>query len=706
MRGLLVKKKRSAALFLVFTACFGILAGRLFYLQVIRASWLQEKALEQRFHEVPVEAQRGKILDRHGRLLAASVHADCVGAVPAEVRDPRATARILASILKMNPIEIETRLRQRQAFVWIKRRLTSEEARAIRARRLPGILIEPKPQRFYPAGDLAASLLGFAGSDNQGLEGLEVYYEPYLRGRPGWDMAEFSALGRHIPGGERHYQPPVDGDTLVLTIDEGIQFIAERELETAVTETGAKRGLVIVMEATGASAGEILAMATFPRVDPGNFLAFPQETWKNFCVTDQFEPGSTFKIVTAAAALEENLVKPESTFFDPGYLLVEDRRLHCWYPGGHGSQTFVEAMENSCNPVFASLALALGAARFRRYIEAFGFGAKTGIDFPGEATGSVPKLGEAKRVELATMGFGQGVSVTPIQLVAAMAAIVNDGFLVRPRLLKELRDPQGRVIRRGEKVVVRQVISRQTSATMRMLLESVVVNGSGNRAAVPGYRVGGKTGTAQKPARGGYGSEVVASFLGFGPADHPRLVCLVMLDEPSCGIRYGGVIAAPVFARIMGSALRSLGIPPARRPEPDSDSEKVKAPNLLNLPVTEAETLLARAGLKGRRVGEGEIVLGQAPMGGTEVEPGSTVWLYLDPTAKYNNLDEGLVVVPDLTGLAPPEAEKLLFSLGLKLKALGDGVACTQEPKPGKQVRPGTPITVRFAPPAEDAGDR
>ena len=695
-----VKKKRSAVLFLALAVCFGVLAGRLFYLQAIRAPWLQERALAQRFHEVPVEAQRGKILDRHGRILAASTHADCVGAVPAEIRDPRATARILAPILGMDAAEIEARLSQRQAFVWLKRRLTQAQARAVRARQLPGILVEPKPQRFYPAGDLAGSLLGFAGSDNQGLEGLEVYYDANLRGRTGWDMAEFSALGRHIPGGERHYQPPVDGDTLVLTIDEGLQFIAERELEGAVAETGAKRGLVIIMDVAGSRAGEILAMATFPRVDPADFLACPQETWKNFCVTDQFEPGSIFKVITAAAALEEDLVKPSSTFFDPGYLTVDDRHLHCWYPGGHGSQTFVEAIENSCNPVFASLALSLGAGRFRRYIEAFGFGERTGIDFPGEATGTVPRLGEEKRVELATMGFGQGVSVTPIQLVAAMGAIVNDGFLVRPRLLKELRDPAGRVIRRGEKTVVRQVISRQTSATMRMLLESVVVNGSGNRAAIPGYRVGGKTGTAQKPAHGGYGNEVVASFLGFAPAERPRLVCLVMLDEPSCGIRYGGVIAAPVFARIVGSALRSLNVPPGQaKPSPGAEgSGKVKVPNVLNLGPAEAESVLRGAGLTARRVGEGPVVLGQAPMAGSEVERGSAVLLYLDPAAKYNRFDEGLVTVPDLTGLTPPAAEKLLAPLGLRLKAVGDGVAQTQEPGPGARVSPGSPITVRFRP--------
>ncbi|MGE5550679.1 MAG: penicillin-binding transpeptidase domain-containing protein [Bacteroidota bacterium] len=690
-------KRRTAVIFLVTAACFGILGGRLLFLQILKAPWLQAQAEGQRFHQVPVDAHRGPILDRNGRLLAASVDADCVGANPAEVVDPAATAAILAPILHLEAGDLEARLRLNQSFVWLKRQVRKAEADRVRAKKLAGIVVLPKAQRFYPKY-LAGQLLGFAGSDNQGLEGLEIYYDALLRGQRGWDMAEFSALGRHIPGGERRYQEPIDGDTLVLTIDERIQFIAERELDQAVAETGAKRGLVILMDPDG----EILAMASRPQFDPNRFLDFPPEVWKNICVTDQYEPGSTFKVVTAAAALEEGVVSTKSTFFDPGYLTVDDRHLHCWYPGGHGSQTFVEAVENSCNPVFASLALSLGAERFQRYIRSFGFGGRTGIDFPGEATGTVPKLTGMKRVELATMGFGQGVSVTPLQLVTAMTAIANGGFLVRPRLMKEIKNREGEVLREGKREVVRQVISRQTADTMRMLLESVVVNGSGNRANIPGYRVAGKTGTAQKPGRGGYGSDVVASFLGFAPADQPRLVGLVVLDEPSCGVRYGGVIAAPVFARIMSSALRILNVP-AKVVEAvhEDGSGTVTVPNVINLAPSEGQAILIRAGLVPGLKGQGSFVFDQVPKPGARVPSGTTVLLYFDPAEKYNRFNESPVLVPDLAGLKPIAVEKILIDLGLRLISVGDGVARAQEPRAGTKVNPGTPITVRFLPPEQ-----
>lgn len=701
MRGLQVKK-RTAVIFLIMAAGFGVLAVRLAYVQAIWAPWLQKEALGQRFHQIPVDAQRGMILDRNGRPLAASMHADCVGAVPAEIQDPVRTAGILAPLLAMDALELEEKLRQHQSFVWLKRRVPRASAQAVKERNLAGIVIEAKAQRFYPT-DIAGQLLGFAGSDNQGLEGLEVYYDAYLRGQRGWDMAEFSAVGKHIPGGERRYQEPVNGTTLVLTIDEGIQFIAERELDRAVAETGSKRGLVIIMDPR---TGEILAMASRPKLDPGNFLAYPQETWKNICVTDQFEPGSTFKFVTTAAALEEGVVKPSSTFFDPGYLTVDDRHLHCWYPGGHGSQTFVEALENSCNPVFASIALSLGPDRFQRYIRAFGFGARTGIDFPGEATGTVPKAAGLKRVELATMGFGQGISVTPLQLVTAAACVANGGFLPQPHLLKELRDAKGNVIQRGKRVVPRQVISRQTSETMRMLLESVVVNGSGNRAGIPGYRIAGKTGTAQKPGAGGYGNEVVASFVGFAPADQPCLVGLILLDEPSCGVRYGGVIAAPVFGRIMSSVLRGLNIPARAAGVTATEAAgPTVVPNVLNLGAGEAKAFMTKAGLQVRLYGQGDLVISQFPMGGAKVPPGTTVLLYFDPGEKYNRLDENLVIVPDVTGLRPDAAAKILGVLGLRMMPVGEGLASAQEPAGGSMVKSGTPVTVRFRPPGETGRD-
>lgn len=695
MRGLQVRR-RIALVFLLMSACFGVLAGRLSFLQVIKAPWLQEKAHGQRLHQIPIDAHRGIIRDRDGGILAASYDADCIGAIPAEVRDPARTAAILAPILGMKVDDLSAALSERRSFVWLRRRATKEQAEAVKDARLPGIRVEAKAQRYYPK-EIAGQVLGFAGSDNQGLEGLELFYDAVLRGRRGWDLAEFSAIGRHIPGGERYYVPPVAGDDLILTIDEGIQFIAERELDQAMAETSARRGLVLIMDPRD---GGILAMASRPRMDPNDFLSFPQETWKNICLTDQFEPGSIFKVVTAAAALEESVVTPSSTFFDPGYLTVDDRHIHCWLPGGHGSQTFVEAVENSCNPVFASLALSLGPERFYRYIKAFGFGSKTGIDFPGEATGTIPKLDGLKRVELATLGFGQGlIAVTPMQMARAVAAIANGGYLIRPHLLKEIRRPDGALVKRIEPEMIRQVISGATAETMRKLMESVVLNGSGNRASVPGYRIAGKTGTAQKPSKGGgYGNEVVASFVGFAPADDPRLVGVVMLDEPQCGVTFGGVIAAPVFGRIMAAALRDLNIP-ARvdRLAPSDKDGLARVPNVLNFSPVEAQRELERNGLQVRSMGTGSYVIDQVPKPSALVKPGTTVLLYFDPAEKYNIADPDQVKVPDLSGLRPEAVEKILTGLGLRLIAVGDGTAGAQEPRAGLLVSPGTSVTVRFS---------
>ena len=352
--------------------------------------------------------------------------------------------------------------------------------------------------------------------------------------------------------------PPRDGVSLVLTLDERIQHIAERELEKAVLQEGAKRGCIVVMNPI---TGEILAMAVYPTFDPNNYQNYPVNTWRNWPVTDQFEPGSTFKIVTAAAALEEGVVR-RFGIFDPGFLV--DTRLGCWRPARPSSLC---GAENSCNPVFATLALRLGKEKFYHYLEAFGFGSPTGIDFPGEARGIVPPLSRVKNVELATIGFGQGISVTPVQLLQALAVIANGGFLLEPRLVREVRSVDGEVIKRFEKQVVRRVLSEKTAEELKLILESVVTQGSGNRAQIPGYRVAGKTGTAQKPVGGAYGAERIASFLGFAPVEDPQVAALVILDEPQGPVKYGGVITAPVFAAVVRDVLRYLGVPPST-PEP------------------------------------------------------------------------------------------------------------------------------------------
>lgn len=690
-----VTKRRTTILLLIVFGLISLLFGRLFYLQILRSGELQEKAEAQRLLKVPVEPKRGWILDRRRRPLALSYDADCIYAHPVQVKDPHQTAALLAKIVGRDAQELEMLLRKRVAFVWIKRKATEAEAQAVRKARLPGVEVVQKAQRFYPQNDLAAHILGISGIDNLGLEGLEVYYDPILRGVPGSEQAEFDSTGHRIPLGERRYVPPQDGNHLVLTIDESIQNIAERELEKAVRENGAKRGCILLMDPMN---GEILAMGNYPRFDPNRYNDYPGENRKNWTVTDSYEPGSTFKVITAAAALEEGAVSKDSQFHDPGYIMVEDRMLRCWRAGGHGSQNFVEATENSCNPVFASLALRLGKDTLYRYIKAFGFGEPTGVDFPGEARGILQTSERIKSVELATTGFGQGISVTPIQLLNAFCAIINGGDLLKPHLIKEVRNQRGEVIRQYGRTVVRRVISEKTSKEMTVILRSVVANGSGNRADVKGYRVAGKTGTAQKPSGGNYGQGRVASFIGFAPADAPRVAGLIILDEPMGSIRYGGVIAAPAFADTIRDVLRYLGEQPKLEPG-DAETEQMTVgtvPNLVNATREEAIELLKKAGFSVRTLGRGRRVVEQEPKGGAKAPEGSTVLLYFNMAEKYNKGRASEVIVPDLTGLSPEKAAEILSKLKLNLLPEGSGIAVEQAPTAGCRLAPGSPVRVRF----------
>ncbi|HYH05056.1 MAG TPA: penicillin-binding transpeptidase domain-containing protein, partial [Bacillota bacterium] len=512
-------KKRIAILLLTVLVLVGCLILRVIYLQVFMAGWLREKAELQRFRALSILPRRGTILDRNRNALAISVDAECVFAVPKEVgietvqvkkkgsrvssqekaEMRRRIAHIVGGVLSLEPQRVERLLSKQASFVWIKRKATFTEIenlrRVLKTEKIHGIEISQSPQRFYPQKFLAAQVLGIAGIDNQGLEGLEKHLDRYLQGVAGSDRAEFDTLGRHIPQGERRYIPPVDGKSIYLTIDQNIQFITERELEKAVLDTNSKRGMAITVNP---QTGEILSIANYPKYDPNNFKDYPAANRRNALFSDMYEPGSTFKVFTAAAALEEGLVSPDSSFFCSGSIVVDDRRLKCWKAGGHGSQNFIEALENSCNPVFATLGMRLTKETFYKYIKGFGFGKMTGVDFPGETPGMLKPLDKVGNVELANIGFGQGVTVTPIQMVMGVSAIANGGYLLKPQLIKEIRSSDGKLEKSYNTQVVRQVLSSKTSALVRQLMESVVINGSGNKAYLPGYRIAGKTGTAQK----------------------------------------------------------------------------------------------------------------------------------------------------------------------------------------------------------------
>lgn len=702
-------RKRVAFLFAAATCILTLLFGRLAYVQVLRNDLYRERALLQRLRPVPVDAKRGTIYDRKGRELAVSISADSVYAVPAEISklskaEVDEVAETLARLLGLDKSDVHKKLTTRMATVWIQRKVPPEIAAKVRKAELPGIGITERSQRFYPKENLASHILGLAGIDNQGLEGIEVYYDSFLKGAPGKIVAERDGQGRQIPQGVSRYIPPQDGANIYLTIDEVIQYIAERELDRAMAATGSTKGVVIIMDPAN---GEILALANRPDYDPNAVNDYPASARRNTALADSYEPGSTFKTVTAAAALEEGVVKRDDEFDDPGYIIVEDRRLKCWKAGGHGHQTFVQAVENSCNPVFVKLATGLGRDKFYEYINAFGFGQKTRVDFPGEASGLLAEKESVGPVELATIGFGQGVSVTPLQIVNALSTIVNGGYLMRPHLVKEIVNPDGEVVKKIQTEMVRQVISKETSQELTDILASVVGNGSGKNAQVPGYRVGGKTGTAQIPDKGGYGNKVIASFMGFAPVDKPRIAAIVALYEPNTPITFGSVLAAPVFSAIAKDVLRYLGVKPTEKTSEAADqntvqSEKLPAkvvvPDVRNLPVVDAIDTLEDNGLKGRYKGEGVIVYDQVPKPGLRMKRGATVVLDLDiPASKSRSGTK--VTVPDLEGRTIKETAGILARIGLKLKFTGTGVAAEQIPAKGKRVSWGGVVEVKFKEP-------
>ena len=684
-------KKRVITLFVIVCLGFSGVAAKLGWVQVINNSFYRDKALNQRMRPIPVDASRGAILDRNGNELAVSITADSIYAVPTEIEDPEETAYILAGLLNMDEAVVLRKITTLQQTVWVQRKVDNSIANAIRELNLPGILIAESSQRFYPKDNLAAHIIGFAGIDNQGLEGIEVYYDDRLRGSDGRLVAERDATGKEIPDGMRSYVAPIEGNTIVLTIDEVIQYIAEREIKKAVEGTGSKRGMVLAMDP---KTGEVLATAIYPSYNPNSYNDFSSELRRNLAIIDEYEPGSTFKVITAAAALEEGLVSASDEYYDPGYIKVKGSILRCWKAGGHGHQTFEQALGNSCNPVFVELAQEIGASKLMQYIEAFGFGMKTGIDFPGEVSGKVQDLTKVGLVELSTTGFGQGISVTPIQLLSAVSAIANGGSLMKPMMVKEVISSTGEVISSSSPTKVRQVISEQTAKELTKMMVSVVTDGSGNPATVPGFQVAGKTGTAQKAEAGGYGAGRIASFVGFAPADDPKVAMLVLLDEPSTDIKYGGVLTAPIFGAIMKEVVRYLELTPASLVQEITNIRNAEVPNVTGAIQADAKSRLSQDGFLVRIEGNGSVVTNQVPKAGSIVAQGTSVILYCaDNTYSQAPVGEK-VTVPNLLGKVLKEAAIAIGSNGLGVIPRGSGIVVGQSPAAGTIVSKGTVIEI------------
>ena len=668
------------------------LIGRLLYLQFYKSAWLSENAVDQRIREIPVEAKRGIIYDRHGRELAVSVSTESVYAIPAEIRNPEETAARLAAILALDENNLKNKLKKRQAFTWVKRKIDAETARQVQMLNLPGIGLTQESQRYYPNDNLAAHILGFNGIDSQGLDGVEMTFDSYLKGRSGSIVIEYDARGREIPQATHRFMPPVEGHNIYLTIDLVIQQIVERELDRVMKETQAKAATIIAIDPRD---GGILALANRPDYNPNKFSEYSPKFWRNIAVSNAYEPGSTFKIITTSAVMSEHIVKPEERFFDPGEVEVQGRNIHCWKHGGHGSQSFTEVVQNSCNVGFVNVGLRLGRDPFYRYIDAFGFGRHTNIDLPGEAKGITIDRTKATPINIATMSIGQSIAVTPVQLVTAVAAVANDGKLLRPQIVREVKDKSGQVIRGFQPDAVRQVLDTSVTKQVNEILESVVSQGTGKNAYIEGFKIAGKTGTAQKVGAGGYlPDKYVASFVGFAPADSPQVAMLVIIDEP-VGLYYGGQIAAPVFGAVMKDVLQYLKVnpQPSSSAKPGSAEAHVLVPSVINLSVPEAMKELEKAGLTPRVEESGDRIADQIPKPGSRIPAGGGVLLYT-MTPRYSS---GEVTVPDLTGRTQREAADVLAELGLIINPVGTtGKAVKQDPLPGSKVLSGTSIITYF----------
>lgn len=708
MRGTNIQvRKRLTMVFFLAGLVFICLIGRLAWIQFVHGEEWQGKAEEIRMQDVPVDARRGTIMDRNGNQLVTSISVDSIYAIPSHVRDPRDAARRLSPILEMDEDELYKRLTKRSSFEWLKRKIDFDISKQVKDLEIKGIKTVEENKRYYMHESLASHVLGFTGVDNQGLLGLEKSYDDVLKGKAGRIVVEYDAMGREAPEALHDFIDPVPGQNIVLTLDETIQYFTERELDKVVSTYDPKLAVVIVMDPRS---GEMLAIANRPTFNPNHWTSVSKEIWdRNPAIWYNYEPGSTFKIITASAALDAGAVKPSDEFHDPGYATVGGRHIRCWKAGGHGSQTFEEVVQNSCNPGFIKVGLDLGKKRFYKYIRDYGFGQSTGLNLPGEEKGIIIPEKQATDLNIATMSIGQSIAVTPIQLITAASAAINDGKLMQPYLVKEITGAGGKVIKTNKPVELGQVISSQTSAELRILLEKVVSQGTGGNAFVNGYRVGGKTGTAQVVGSGGYvQGRYVASFVGFAPANDPQIAILVMIAEPQGGIYYGGQVAAPVFQAIAKDTLRYLGLPeipglekPKNPWEQLLPKIEVKVPNVVNLPAGEAEKVLKAIGLSVEITGDGQMVYEQIPQAGAVVNSGTTVILDLRLS---NENKKGKVTVPDLSGLTVKETADLLDGIGLYLNPAGTGLAIEQNIPPGSKVAAGSKVKVEFRPPGWKPG--
>ncbi|MBE6881540.1 MAG: PASTA domain-containing protein [Ruminococcaceae bacterium] len=705
---------------------FSILFARLFQLMILDSEEYQRQAAENQLKVTTIAANRGSIYDRNGNKLAMSTTAWTVCVSPKEIKNENEKALIisgLSEILGTNQDYIREKCERNNYYQVIKTRIGKDLAEEVTAfasnNGIKAIYLQEDVSRKYPYENFASTVIGFVNDENIGAYGLESFYNGILSGTAGKLVSAKDSWGQDMPFEHDELYSSEDGNSIQTTLDEGIQYFVEKHLELAVKEHSVReRGACIVMDV---NTGAILAMATKGDFDPNAHTVLPESVkeeilklpedeqgeatlqaqyamWRNKTISDPYEPGSVFKIITLAAALDSNTSTLGDHFTCIGYANVADRKISCWQNRGHGDQTLADAVQNSCNPAFIEIGLRMGVENFENYFEAFGLTEKTGIDLPGEAT-SIYYSDGMTEINLASSSFGQTFKVTPIQLVTAVSAAVNGGNLYKPYVVSKVISEDGSIVEEYEPTLVRQVISEETSKTVREILETVVSDGSGRTAAVPGYKIGGKTGTSEKLDKVSEEGEVenyVSSFLAVAPAYDPQIVVLLLLDEAQMENPYGSVVAAPVVGAMLADILPYMGIEP-NYTEAELEAMTGKVKDVTGQLVHDAMTTLRIQGYSVTVVGEGTTVVAQSPEAKSLLDAGGTITLYTDESLIPKEIE-----VPNVEGMSVTEVNNAIIGAGLRLKLIGvsesatDQVAYSQTPAAGEKVMPGTIIEVSF----------
>lgn len=710
---------RVLAFLLAIVILFLVLVGRLLYISIFRSKDYKAMAEEQWTNEIQIDARRGRILDRNNRELAVTANVFRVDLdlitlrkyIDKKETDNIEVAKLLAEALEMDEEKVLSRIELTYPSgnpansATLIRRVEKEKADKVKELDINGVIVSEDTKRYYPNGDFLSHTLGTTNADGEGLSGLELYYNEELMGIPGVRVSEVSGNSASNPYSETSFTPPVDGKDMTLTIDENIQYFVEKVAEDALKKHNADSVSIAVMNPNN---GEILGMVNKPGFNPNNPYegseafngkdesAKLQNMWRNTIVSDSFEPGSIFKIITSIAAIEENIAGKDEVYYCDGSLNVAGRNIKCWKPGGHGVQNFNQTLENSCNVAFMEMGAKLGAEKLNEYIKLFGFGTQSGIDLPGEATGIVKNVEDINAVDLATISFGQTNTMNGIQFMTALNAVANGGDLIQPHIMKELSHKDGNGTKIIDEVFVpkiqENIVDEKSTMRVKEALESTVSKGSSKDAGIEGIKVAGKTGTAEKvdPETGTYGAGYIASFAGFAPYDNPQVSLIVIIDNPKNGEHFGGIVAAPFAGELFNNIFNYISL---NEGQLDQKDESVIIPDLRGDKVTSAEKTLNELGVNCVIEGDGTFVTSITPLPGYKVKKGDSITLYAGSRFDRNEKE---IVVPDFRKLDKEEAEEILKSLGLKGEFEGEGEIKEQSISAGEIIKSGDKIKFKL----------